>query len=442
VTVATQARLEPPAVGPVPGKLEAGGGVRRFDRSHARRVGRIWQVGLTGSPTQIGAAHSELLRGEMIATESAVWSLFSRFVPSRVARTLLLDVAQWQYRDVADEFAPARLDEIAAQARAFTPDPFAVHFPTFQRLVYLNALYDISLGFEHSPLIGCTSFVLNEGGHHLLARAFDFEVHDVFDEQKAVFIVREDGKIPFASVAWPGLTGVLSGMNAEGLAVVVHGARAGPTRAAGEPVVHALRRALSVASTSGQAVEALQKRPAMVSHLVIVLDARGDGRVIERIPGRPPFVRRLDAMDAVTNHLEGPGAQDPKNLRVRAETSTLARLARAKELVGGARTASAEAAVNLLRDRAGVKGASLPLGDRRAIDALIATHGVVLDTERRVLWVSEAPHLLGRFVAFDLHRLADAAYDPAADVEHATIPASELLTSGRYEAWRAEHPHH
>jgi hypothetical protein len=35
---------------------------------------------------------------------------------------------------------------------------------------------------------------------------------------------------------------------------------------------------------------------------------------------------------------------------------------------------------------------------------LIAAHGVVFDTTSRTLWVSEAPHLLGRFVAFDLRQ--------------------------------------
>ena len=34
-------------------------------------------------------------------------------------------------------------------------------FATFQRFVYLNALYDISLSFEGSPLIGCTTFTFD-----------------------------------------------------------------------------------------------------------------------------------------------------------------------------------------------------------------------------------------------------------------------------------------
>ena len=73
------------------------------------------------------------------------------------------------------------------------------------------------------------------GGHTILARNFDFEAGSVFDDGKVVFLVRQEGKIPFASVAWPGLIGVLSGMNAKGLSVVVHGGRARDTRAATPP---------------------------------------------------------------------------------------------------------------------------------------------------------------------------------------------------------------
>ena len=122
---------------------------------------------------------------------------------------------------------------------------------------------------------------------------------------------------------------------------------------------------------------------------------------------------------------------DPKNLRVRAETSTLARRERLDErLQSLGKGASVADAVDILRDRTGPHGEHLALGDRRAIDALIATHGVVIDATARVLWVSEGPHLLGRFVRFDLARLLSDGYDPRTDPDaHAivAIPADPLL---------------
>lgn len=440
-----RARLEPPPLTPPGGALVDAGSVRYFGASYVARRGALNEVRLVGSPTEIGWAHSRLLYSEMVADEGVVWDLFERTVPTRAARTLLFDLAELRYRSVDRGMSESRRLEIAAGALGFEPDPFSARLPTYQRFVYLNALYDISLSFEHSPLIGCTTLVIGPEhtgtGGSLLARAFDFDVDEVFDRDKTVFLVREHGAIPFASVAWPGLVGVLSGMNAEGVAVVVHGGRAGEPRAQGEPVVHALRRVLSTARDTDEAVAALAVGEPMVSHIVIVSDARGRSVAVERVPGRPQAVRALAGVSAVTNHFEGPSADDPRNARVRSETTTLARRARADEIGREMPTpATVEQAVAFLRDRQGAAGAPLALGDRRAIDALIATHGVVMDTARRTLWVSESPHLLGRFVAFDLGRMLTESYAPADPAPLVVLPADPLLTSGDYARWRSARP--
>lgn len=446
VVIGRAARLDAPRVAVPSGRVEtSSSGLRRFGASYVRHVGKLLQVGLVGSPETIGYSHARLLYPEMVENEGVLLGRFRDQVPLGAVRSLLLDLAQLRYRTVDREMSADRLREIAASAQAFQPDPYADLFPTFQRFVYLNALYDISLSFEGSPLIGCTTFTFDHeataDGSGLLARTFDFEVDEIFDERKAVFLVREEGKLPFASVAWPGLAGVVSGMNVEGVAVVVHGGRAREPRPQGEPVVHALRRVLSEARTTDEAARLLAARQPMVSHIVIVTDAAGRSVTIERAPGVPDQVRRLSSRAATTNHFESSLKDDPKNLRVREHTSTLARRARADRLLAEAApgaTVGPELAVELLRDRRAADGSALPLGDRRAIDALIATHGVVFETGARRLWVSESPHLLGRFRAFELTRLLAPEYDPAADDDEGqTLPEAPLLTSGEYARFRS-----
>ena len=410
----TQPDVHPSAALPV----SVAPGLRELGRSYVRERGALTEVGLYCDAVAIGSAQARLLREPMLQIEGAMLRRFDQAVPSALARLLLVDITKLRYRDVDRGMSDDRRRELAAQALAFAPDPFASVLPTYQRFLYLNALYDIALSFEHSPLVGCTTFAFHgapkPGGGALLARAFDMEVDPVFDRGKVVFLVHEDGKIPFASVAWPGLVGVVSGMNREGLAVVVHGARGGETRGDGEPVVHALRRVLSEARTVTDAVRLLDAKPALVSHIVVAADATGEVAVLERVPGFKASVRELPERAAVTNHLEGPFREDPKNQRVLRETTTLARRARADELALRAPSpVTAEAALALLRDRRGPGDAPLPLGDRRAIDALIATHGVIFDTQTKTLWVSEAPHLLGRFVAFDLSRQLADDYRPS-----------------------------
>ncbi len=223
----------------------------------------------------------------------------------------------------------------------------------------------------------------------------------------------------------------------------MHGARGGSPQAEGEPVVHALRRVLSTAHDTEEALRALAEQPAMVSHIVILSDEQGRAAAVERMPGKPNFVRFLPSKAATTNHFEGPGAEDPKNLSVRAKTSTLPRRGRADELLARlpARLSLSDAvndAITVLRDRNGPGDRKLALGDRSAINALIATHGVVMDTKQRVLWVSESPHLLGRFVAFDLKRMLEPDYDPERAGELPASAEDPLLTSGDYGRFRAK----
>jgi isopenicillin-N N-acyltransferase-like protein len=447
--VGARARLTPPNIGEPGGQpTQVSASLRRFGDSYALSRGKILEVGLRGRPEQIGFEHARLLYPEMVQNEGILLGRFQQQVSNSVFRHVLLDLAELRYAHVDRGMSLARRTEIAAGARGFQPDPYTGIFPTYQRFVYLNALYDMALSFEHSPLIGCTTITFGgdeiDGGGGILARAFDFEVDEVFDDHKAVFFVREDGQIPFASVAWPGLVGVVSGMNADGVAVVVHGARGGTPQAEGEPVVHALRRVLSTAHSTDDAIRALAEQPAMVSHIVIVNDENGRAAVIERVPKKPNFVRFLADKAVTTNHFEGPSAEDPKNLSVRAKTSTLPRRTRGDELLSRipAQVSPPDAvtdAIAMLRDRQGPGDAKLALGDRSAINALIATHGVVMDTKRRILWVSESPHLLGRFVAFDLKRALAPDYDPAHAPELDSISEDPLLTSGDYARWHAQH---
>lgn len=420
------------------------GGVRRTPRGWAVSHG-VHLVLLAGTPEEIGAQHTALMYDRMAADERVLWDGFASVVPFAPARALMFDLGRIRYRDILSSFPEARRRELAAEARAFVPDPYDDKLPTFQRMVMLHALYDIALGFERSPLLGCTAFGLGPGatadGHALFARAFDFEVAEVFDAGKAVFLVHEDGKIPFASVAWPGFVGVVTGMNAEGVAIAVHGGRAREPSAKGTPVAFSLREVLASARNTNEAVAILEKQPVMVSHLVFVGDGSGQFAVVERAPDVPAHVRRATGdKAAVTNHFEGPLSTDPRDARIRETTTTLPRRARIDELLAGVATKSATVprALEMLRDH-GCAGGSCPLGDRRAIDAFIATHGVVADLTARTLWVSEGPRLSGRFVKVDPATLVRRMDNQIPEVPQSfeTLPPDPALTDGRYNEGRA-----
>lgn len=437
-------RFEPVAITTPKPEVSEKDGVRRAGRGWAVVRG-VRLVHLAGTPEEIGSQHTGLLYDRMAADEKVLWDGFVHVVPFGPARALMFDLARLRYRDVESGFPEARRRELAAEARGFDPDPYAEHMPTYPRMVFLHALYDIALSFEHSPLLGCTAFGLGpaatEDGHALFARAFDFEAADMFDKHKVVFVVRETGKVPFASVAWPGFVGVVTGMNAEGVALAVHGGRAREPSTMGVPVAFAMREVLANAKNVDDAIAIFSRLPAMVSHIVIVGDATGRYAVLERAPGEAAFVRPAPpdpSRIGVTNHFEGPLANDPKDARVRASTSTLPRRKRIDELLAELppKGGSVKRAIEMLRDHRCADDASCPLGDRRAIDALIATHGIVADLTARTLWVSEGPHLSGRFVKIDLGSIVsrDDGVVPGPQLE--TSSEDPVLREGRYEEGR------
>jgi isopenicillin-N N-acyltransferase-like protein len=408
-------------------------------RSWARVRAGLREVYLQGSPENIGASQSRLLSDRMIADEARLWRDYEHFVPFWLARVGIEDLSRLRYRHVDRGIPDARRRELAAQSLAFRPDPFTERMPTYQRMVFLHALYDIALSFEHSPLIGCSTFALapdmTRDGHVIVARAFDMETDDALDSDKAVFLVHEDGAIPFASVAWPGFVGVVTGMNLEGVFVVVHGGRAGEPRAEGMPVAFSLRAVLEHAHDTREAVDILRAQEVMVSHIVFVADGFGHFAVVERAPGAPAFIHETKRSAVVTNQFEGPLADDPKNLDVVARTTSVARAERIKRLLRGLApgTGSARTALDILRDHRCEGDDLCQLGDRRAIDALIATHGVVADATERKLWVGAGPHLTGKFVGIDLRAVFAPDYDPSREPEPETMSEDPILFDGRYD---------
>ncbi len=427
VGVAT--RMRPPAV-----QIPASGAGRSWTKTRAG----LREVYLEGEPESIGAAQARMLRDRMIADEDRLWTDYRRYVPWWIARVGIEDLSRLRYRNLDRGIPEDRRRELAAQSLAFDPDPFLFEMPTYNRMVFLHALYDIALSFEHSPLIGCTSFALGpertEDGHVIAARAFDMETDDVLDRDKAVFLVRERGAVPFASVAWPGFVGVVTGMNAEGVFMVVHGGRAREPRTQGMPVAFSLRQALEHAHDADEAVAILSAQDVMVSHIVFVADGAGRLAVVERAPGVQAYVRRASGTIVVTNDFQGPLATDPKNLQVRTSTTSLARAERAGELLSSVppQGGSPVVALRILRDH-GCSSGSCELGDRRSIDALIATHGVVADATARLLWVGVGPHLSGKFVRIDLREMLSPDRAPAGDDDPETLPEDPILFDGRYE---------
>jgi isopenicillin-N N-acyltransferase like protein len=440
------ARIVPPAVpASVRAAAEALPRTVRGDRTYVgddnwmgRRRG-VWELHLAGDPYTLGWAHGRLGARLLLEQEEYMFSEFHKYVPSRVARTLIRAGVMLRYRNLGKLMPLDRQLELAGLA-AGSVDLHGDFLPTYHRMVFYHALHDITQTLEHSPLLGCGAFAASgkgsRDGHLLIGRNFDFEGPEIFDREKVVLLFRPRGKIPFASVAWTGMTGAVTGINAEKIYVSVNAARTDDPGQVGVPVEILLREILENARSIDDVLK-LVRTPVLVPDLYFVGDGKtGEAVVIERSPTRLE-VQRLDPAQgwlALTNHARSAAfAGDVRNDHLKRYLTSGARLERLEELLGqAAGKLDAAGALAILRDKNGVGGEPLGLGNRNALDAIIATHSVVVDASDLVLWVGVGPHASGRYVAFDLQHELSGVERPAP----ADLPADPVVDTQAFSDYR------
>ena len=245
-----------------------------------------------------------------------------------------------------------------------------------------------------------------------------------------VEIVKQDGKQPYASVGWPGHAGVVTGINAQGIAIFVDPARTGdvrPTRSA-RPIALLARSVLEDAKTLDEAAKLIEQTPTLGSAVIVLVDGTtGKWIVVERTPSKA-IAEKTPKQSAfgdvlTTNAL----AQDPENDRARRMLASVQRVDRAVRLVKQPLPDVAAMAA-VLRDRRGVDDTDRPPGHRGVIDDGRASHVAILDPASMELWV-EDPKSSGRMRAFDLRHELRGEGDrsaPPADIAPEPEPPPSL----------------
>ncbi len=420
------------------------------------RAGACWfhadegisELYLEGGPVQRGEATASLCGALHDRQEAQLLSELDRMLPAGPRRHVVRKGLLFAFRDLPGYIAQEYQVEAAAMARVFAAGPrrpMDDEFPVYHRVLFYQSLYDTGQAMAEAGLVdvdaGCTSFAaagpLTSGGGLVVARNCDFEAGNVFDDAKVVQFVRADGATPYVAVAWAGMLGVVSGVNRDGLVVMLH---AGRTEASkwprpGRPVPMILRDALAADRTIEDVAERFRTSPTHAAAIVLVAET-GSGRsaIIETDPARTVVVRPGSGATVVANHMtsrEWDG--DTVVAAARSQGTSALRLARMQELVeasaGRIDVASAGA---ILRDRRGAGGAEIGTGNRTSISALIVAHAVVVDGATRTLHVARAPRGLGEFVAYDLARFFDgAAPRGPADVRAAGAPSIPAAADAR-----------
>jgi predicted choloylglycine hydrolase len=133
-------------------------------------------------------------------------------------------------------------------------------------------------------LVNCSTFVLQPPAAKegvIFGRNLDFPGRGVAHRHTIVEVVSPEGKNVFASVTWPGMRGVLSGMNEHGLCIAVMNVYNKDDSPEGVPYVLLFRRVLESCRTFEDATKLLRSEPRTCGNNLMVVDAEGKCGVFE-----------------------------------------------------------------------------------------------------------------------------------------------------------------
>jgi isopenicillin-N N-acyltransferase like protein len=268
--------------------------VAKSGHGEVRYVDTVPVAILAGTPAEIGKQHGELLLRHSTELMQFPKRFFSEhglefFYPfvTHAGKTLMLN-------------APARYrQEITAAALTGKLDD--------ETLAVANTLLELRR-------LGCSALIVESErsatGSPLFGRNFDFPAFGLLDRFGIVTIVRPEGQHAFAAVGFPGMMGVLSGMNDAGLCVAtldVEESADGSSRfdARGVPLALVFRQMLEECTTIAEA-ESLMKRTRATTRANLAVCDRERGAILEITPQQ---VIRRDAEGALlpcTNHFRSP----------------------------------------------------------------------------------------------------------------------------------------
>ena len=330
-----------------------------------------------------------------------------KMIPSQSYLKFLRYFVGFFNRHLAENIAEENKEEIYGISFSAS-DKYDFIGTNYERLLNYHAAHDIGHALQNMALVGCTSFgTWNDASADsslIIGRNFDFYVGDKFAEDKIVAFYRPDKGYPFMIITWAGFTGATSGMNAAGLTVTINADKSRIPTGSATPVSLVAREILQYAKNIQEAWAIAQKHKMFVSESFLIGSAEDNrAALIENTPDGMDMYDPRKNFITCTNHFQGDSlSKTQENIKQREETASGYRFLRLNELLKEKGPNTVQKTVDILRDRYGLHGEDIGVGNEKAVNQFIAHHSVVFEPKKKMVWVSTAPWQEGEYVAYNL----------------------------------------
>ena len=194
-----------------------------------------------------------------------------------------------------------------------------------------------------------------------------------------MIFVKPSNGYAFSSYSWAGLTGVVSGMNEKGLTVTLNASKSDIPFTAKDPISLLAREILQYASNIEQAIAIAEKRETFVSESLMV-GASIDNKtiLIEKSPQKMDVYDSENNQVTCANHYQSDTfLNDSINIKNIKNSDSKHRYDRTNELLNRNHPIDYTNAISILRNQKGVKDEFIGYGNPKAINQLIAHHGII-----------------------------------------------------------------
>lgn len=427
------------------GELVQTDSLREYAGNYLRQSNSgLWELKVSGDAFQRGEAIGKLSSDLLYYQEKVFVDQIREIVPSdnylKFLRFFIVLFNRNLGKNVPEEFR----DEIYGISLSCTHEYDFIGTPYERQLNYHSA-HDLGHAMQDYMLVGCSSFATwgknSADSSLIIGRNFDFYMGDKFAHNKLVSFYQPEQGYKFASVGWPGMIGVLSGMNETGLTVTINAAKSDMPTASATPISILTREILQYASTIDEAYAIALKRKTFVSESILIGSAR-DGRaaIIEKSPEKTALFTSGGNQIICTNHYQSETFRnDERNKENIATSDSPYRFARLQELLKENNPIDPMKAASILRNQRGLDNIDLGMGNEMAINQLIAHHSVIFLPEKQIMYVSTSPWQCGKYMAYDLNKIFSDTIDFHHEIAtlNLTIPEDNFIRQASYKQFMA-----
>ena len=385
----------------------------------------LYEMRVCGGPFERGEAIGKLGEDLLYQQEKAFADKLFEMVPSSRYRAFLHYFITIFNRRMGASVPLEYRQEIKAMSASCTHE-FDEFGSPYERQMQYHSAHDIGHVMQDYMLVGCTSFAVwgreSADSSLLMARNFDFYLGGEFAKNKLVLFEKPDSGYAYVSVTWPGMLGVVSGMNTQGLAVTINASKLEVPSSSATPISILVKFILQYASNIEEAETIAASFKTFVCESILVGSAN-DGRavIIEKTPSAMGIYSpegdyassRMTAASSggasavtriiCTNHYQSDRFRDdPVNVENIRVSDSGYRYRRVQQLLDSLGSIDYLKAAAVLRDIRGVDGEDVGYCNDLSINQMLAMHSVIFKPAEKKIWVSTSPWQFGKFVCFEL----------------------------------------